>query len=121
MQLDNLESEEDLQQFRLDLEDRFGPLPASGETLFDLMRMRRTGRSLGMEKIVLKKNLLKCYLLDGRNERYYKSAEFGKLLNAVQGSNGKISMKQHKNAVFLEVEGVYSAHQALELLEHWSE
>ncbi|MBU6332596.1 MAG: hypothetical protein KGQ80_09315, partial [Bacteroidetes bacterium] len=119
MQLDNLETEEDLQQFRLDLEDRFGPLPASGETLFDLMRIRRAGRGLGMEKIVLKKGLLKCYLLDGRHERYYQSVEFGKLLNAVQGSSGKIAMKQHKNAVFLEVDGVYSAHQALGLLERW--
>jgi transcription-repair coupling factor (superfamily II helicase) len=83
------------------------------------MRIRRAGRGLGMEKIVLKKGLLKCYLLDGRHERYYQSVEFGKLLNAVQGSSGKIAMKQHKNAVFLEVDGVYSAHQALGLLERW--
>jgi transcription-repair coupling factor (superfamily II helicase) len=120
MQLDNLETEDDLQQFRLDLEDRFGPLPASGETLFDLMRLRRAGRRLGMEKIVLKKGLLKCYLLDGKHERYYQSVEFGKLLKAVQGSDGKITMKQHKNAVFLEVDAIRTAHHALELLEQWA-
>ena len=120
MQLDNLESEEALQQFRLDLEDRFGPLPASGETLFDLMRLRHAGRVLGMEKIVLKKGVLKCYLLDGRYERYYQSAEFGKLLKAVQSSDGKIAIKQHKNAVFLELDGVYSAQKALVLLVEWA-
>ncbi|NBU72177.1 MAG: hypothetical protein EBS53_12165, partial [Bacteroidetes bacterium] len=120
MQLDNLETEDDLQQFRLDLEDRFGPLPASGETLFDLMRLRRAGRHLGMEKIVLKKGILKCYLLDGKHERYYQSVEFGKLLKAVQGSDGKITMKQHKNAVFLEVDAIRTAHHALELLEQWT-
>jgi len=119
MQLDNLETEEGLQQFRLDLEDRFGPLPPSGETLFDLMRLRHAGRRLGIEKIVLKKGILKCYLLDGRHERYYQSTEFGKLLAVVQVSNNRIAMKQHKNTVFLEVEGISTAHAALSILKQW--
>jgi transcription-repair coupling factor (superfamily II helicase) len=119
MQLDNLETEEELQQFRLDLEDRFGPLPASGESLLDLMRIRRAGRRLGMEKISLKKGVLKCYLLDGRHERYYQSAEFGNLLSAVQASSGRITIKQHKNAVYLETERVSSANSALVMLQQW--
>ena len=119
MQLDNLETEEELQQFRLDLEDRFGPLPASGESLLDLMRIRRAGRRLGMEKISLKKGVLKCYLLDGRHERYYQSAEFGNLLSAVQASSGRITIKQHKNAVYLETERVSSANSALDMLQQW--
>jgi transcription-repair coupling factor (superfamily II helicase) len=72
-----------------------------------------------MEKISLKKGVLKCYLLDGRHERYYQSAEFGNLLSAVQASSGRITIKQHKNAVYLETERVSSANSALVMLQQW--
>lgn len=53
-ELDNLTTEEEVKEFRERLEDRFGRLPSQVEQLILVPILRRWGRSLRVQRIVLR-------------------------------------------------------------------
>lgn len=53
-ELDNIERDEELEAYRQRLIDRFGPVPRQGEELMLVVPLRRVGRRLGCEKIILR-------------------------------------------------------------------
>ncbi len=53
-QLDDLETDEELNTFALELQDRFGPIPPQVEDLFTTLRSRQIACQLGFEKLILK-------------------------------------------------------------------
>ncbi len=82
-ELDNIETDEDLEAYRKRLEDRFGPVPPEGEELMQVVLLRRLGRSLGCEKILLKQHLLQMQLVSNEQSVYYQSDIFGGIINYV--------------------------------------
>ncbi len=116
MQLDNTETEEGLERFRAELLDRFGPLPAEAETLLSLIRLRWEAKALGMEKVVLKSSKLKCYFVSGKNEKFYQSEVFGRILDHVRNHPSRVNLKQTSATVILEINGVAGADAAREAL-----
>ncbi len=78
--LNSLTSEGETEKFRLQLEDRFGKLPPEAQDLLKVNGLRRAGRELGMERIILKRRQLMAYFVSDRNSAYYQSAVFGKIL-----------------------------------------
>lgn len=116
MQLDNTETEEGLERFRAELLDRFGPLPDEAETLLSLIRLRWEAKALGMEKVVLKTGKLKCYFVSGKNEKFYQSEVFGRILDHVRNHPSRVSLKQTSATVILEITGVHGADAAREAL-----
>jgi transcription-repair coupling factor (superfamily II helicase) len=63
---------------------------------------------VGMEKILLKNNNLKCYFVSSENEKYYKSATFGKILDYVKRNSRKCSLKEAKGKLMLIFEKITS-------------
>ena len=53
-QLDDIETEEEMNKFSLELQDRFGPIPAQVQDLFTTLRCRQVACELGFEKLILK-------------------------------------------------------------------
>ncbi len=53
-ELDNIETDDDLHAYRQRLVDRFGPVPHEGEELMQVVLLRRLGKLLGCEKIILR-------------------------------------------------------------------
>ena len=43
--------------------DRFGPVPPQVEDLFTTVRCRKIAVELGFEKMILKKDVLKCFFV----------------------------------------------------------
>jgi len=82
-ELDNIETDDDLNAYRQRLEDRFGPVPSEGEELLQVVMLRRLGRSLGCEKIILKQHLMQMQFVSRQDSVFYKSEVFGKILNYV--------------------------------------
>ena len=82
-ELDNIETDDDLNAYRQRLEDRFGPVPAEGEELLQVVMLRRLGRSLGCEKIILKQHLMQMQFVSRQDSVFYKSEVFGRILNYV--------------------------------------
>lgn len=107
-QLDDMKSEEDLQNFQKSVLDRFGPIPPEVNDMIDIVRVRWKAEMLGIEKILLKNNNLKCFFVSSQNERYYKSAVFGKILDYIKVNSKKCSMKEAKGRIMLIFEKVTS-------------
>lgn len=92
--LDNSETEEDLEEFHNELEDRFGPVPASVEDLFRTVRARKLAVNLGFEKILLKDNLVKCHFVPNHESPYFQSETFNRILEFVTTRTNKAQLKQ---------------------------
>ena len=107
-QLDDMKTEEDLQKFEVMVKDRFGPLPPEVIDIIKIVRVRWLAESLGIEKIMLKSNNLKCYFVSSENEKYYKSSTFGKIIEYVKLNSRKCTLKEAKGKLMLIFEKITS-------------
>jgi transcription-repair coupling factor (superfamily II helicase) len=92
--LDNSESEEELEDMKTELADRFGVLPRQVEDLFITVRCRKLAVGLGFEKMSLKDNTLRCYFINRPDSPYFESATFDKIIRFLQSETNKAKLKQ---------------------------
>ncbi len=102
--LDNSETEEELQQMRVELIDRFGPIPREVEDLFITVRCRKLGVELGFERMLLKNHSLKCYFINKPDSLYFESETFSHILSFIQTQTNKARLKQVGKLFLLIVE-----------------
>jgi len=116
-ELDNLKEESELEQFINSVKDRFGPLPETVTDLVKIVRVRWNAEKLGFEKLLIKNNSLKAYLMSSDNEQYYNSSVFGCILKYVQLHPSNCKIKDGSSRVILIVNNVGTIDRASELLE----
>ena len=116
-ELDLLQKEEDLIEFIKSVEDRFGPLPETVKDLVKIVRLRWDAEKLGFEKLTIKNETLKAFLISSDNEQYYNSAIFGSILKFVQQHPRICKIKDGKNRVIFIVTMIDSLDRASELLK----
>lgn len=116
-QLDDMKTEEDLHKFEVMVKDRFGPLPPEVKDIIEIVRVRWMAEMVGMEKILLKNNNLKCYFVSSENEKYYKSATFGKIIEYVKKNSRKCSLKEAKGKLTLTFEKITSIEELKGILK----
>ncbi len=114
--LNNLETEEDLQSFREALEDRFGELPQEVDDLITSMHLRWMGQSLGFEKIVLKMGKFIGYFLSKPESDYFESETFRSMLLFTQQQHKRAQMKQKKEKLSLVINQVNTITDAMAML-----
>ena len=68
--LDGIDSESDLNGFKVMLEDRFGPVLKETEELLQTIRLRWLSRILGMEKVILKSEVLIAAFVSDEDESH---------------------------------------------------
>jgi len=115
--LDALKTEEELQTFGIMLNDRFGPVPFSVKDLMETVRLRWKAESLGIEKLVLKGNQMKCYLLPSSRDDFYSSDIFGKIMKFAQIHHKVCKIKEHKNRLIITLDGVSSIQKSQHVLD----
>jgi transcription-repair coupling factor (superfamily II helicase) len=115
-ELDNLKDEDELGEFIKSLEDRFGSLPLAVKDLVKIVRIRWNAEKLGFEKLIIKNNALKAYLISSDNEQYYNSSVFGCILKFVQQYPMRCKIKDGKNRVILIVKDIGAVDDASEIL-----
>ncbi|MBN3581478.1 transcription-repair coupling factor [Algoriphagus aestuarii] len=118
--LDAIKNEEELAKFSKMLLDRFGPLPTSVEDLMETVRLRWMAERLGIEKLILKGNQMKCYLLPSSRNDFYSSEIFGKIMKFVQHHAKRSKIKEHKNRLILTVTEIPSISKAQIALKEMS-
>jgi transcription-repair coupling factor (superfamily II helicase) len=116
-QLDDMKNEEELTKFEAMVKDRFGPIPPEMLDIIEIVRVRWLAEVLGIEKILLKNNNLKCYFVSSENEKYYKSATFGKILDYVKMNSRKCSLKEAKGKLVLIFEKITSIEELKGILK----
>jgi transcription-repair coupling factor (superfamily II helicase) len=115
-ELDSIDNEPQLQKFTSSLVDRFGKMPPECSELLEIIRLRWLAIGLGMEKIVLKSDLMICYFPADQKSAYYQSALFQKILSYLQSHPKKCRMKE-EGKLTLTFENVVSVNQAVALLK----
>lgn len=118
-ELDELESDRELQQFAERLQDRFGKLPPQTQALLKVPRLRRLASHLGIVKVSLRREQMILHLPPS-GSAYYKSKAFDTLLRCVtsygkacevrETREGRRSVKWH------QVTSVYQADKILSTL-----
>ena len=119
-ELDSLLREEDLQRFARGLEDRFGPVPASVEALLDVVRLRREAAKIGIERIVLKKNIMLAYFIQNRMSAFFDGKVFRQVMENVFRAGARYSVVETETKLYLKSEGVSSVRRALQLIQNLS-
>ena len=115
--LDDISEDEDLLKFEEELIDRFGKLPPQTLELLELVRLRKLAADLGIEKIIIKNNKMLCYFVSDQESPYYQSDIFGNILNKIQITGKKTTMKQKNDRLYISVENIKSIVDAKKLLE----
>jgi transcription-repair coupling factor (superfamily II helicase) len=115
--LNDVQNEDELQTFKAELIDRFGVLPNQVEELLDTMRLKWVALRIGLERIVLKNNLLRVYFISDPQHSYYQSTKFSKVLQFVQLNSGVCKMKEEKEKLTLSFPKINTIHIAIEILQ----
>jgi transcription-repair coupling factor (superfamily II helicase) len=116
-EISKLENEDQLTDFAVSLEDRFGPIPHEVFELFNTLRLQWFGKQIGFEKISYKKNTLKGYFVNNPKSTYFESDQFGKVLAFVQQHPEISNLKEIKKQLRLALSNVNSISYALKLLK----
>ncbi|WP_234445745.1 transcription-repair coupling factor [Carboxylicivirga marina] len=120
-ELDNMEEEEQIVAFENNLIDRFGPIPESGQRLFELVRIRRMAKQLGIEKIIFKNNLLYFYFVSNQESPFYQSSIFSGILMWIQNNSKKATMKEGKSKLYLVMRDIKTINEVKELVSNMND
>ena len=116
-ELDRIERDEDLAAYRQRLIDRFGVVPHEGEELMHVVSLRRLGKRLGCEKIILKQGTMQMQFVNNVQSPFYRSAMFSKVLNYATTHIQQCALKEKNNKRFLRLARVASVEQAVDILQ----
>jgi transcription-repair coupling factor (superfamily II helicase) len=115
-ELDSLESEDELLKFQDKLIDRFGPVPQQTQELINTIRLRRSARKLGFEKITLKNNLMTATFITNKESPFYESTIFNKVLQFIQVYQQTVRMKEVNEKLSLTFKNIDSVSKAIEAI-----
>lgn len=116
-ELDSITEERDIIAFKARIKDRFGKIPPQAEELIRMVTLRRKAQSLGVEKIYLKGGKMNLFLVDTRNERYYTSETFGRIMSYIPSSQFKCRVREGDGRCIITVENVKNVETALAFIE----
>lgn len=115
-ELDNIENDRDLELYRKRLEDRFGTVPREGDELMQVVPLRRHGKALGCEKIMLKQGHMQMQFVSNVNSPYYQSKAFDSVLNYIGRNARRCNLKEKNNKRYMTVSDVHSVGEAVKIL-----
>jgi transcription-repair coupling factor (superfamily II helicase) len=111
-ELDSISDETRLAGFIERLRDRFGVIPKEGEELIRVVGLRGAARKLGIEKIVLKREMMAMYLPSDPDSPYYQSNAFGKIIFYIQNHPRVCNLREQGGKRSVVIRGVESVEAA---------
>ena len=115
-ELDNMETDDQVEAFEQRMVDRFGKIPTMASELIRIVPLRRTARRLGIEKLVIRQTRMHLLLVGEENKAYYQSPAFGRLLNYVYGNPKRCHLNQKNGRRSIIIDDVRSVSAALTIL-----
>jgi len=104
--LDQSEDDAELEQMKLELTDRFGPLPEPVNDLFITIQCRRLAIALGFEKMTLKDETMRCFFINRPDSPYFESETFKNLLAFTNTSMNNAHFKQVGKTFILVIKDI---------------
>ena len=115
-ELDSLTSDKEIEQMKVKLTDRFGPVPDELSRLFDIVRIRQLGQKLGFEKIIIKNGVMIAFFISNPLSKYFRSDRFAKILENITLNQKLFELKQNDNKLRIFVRNVDSISKAYSIL-----
>ena len=115
-ELDNMNTDAQVESFEARLLDRFGPVPPMAHELIRIVPLRRAARELGIEKVALKQDKMHLYFVGESNVAYYQSRAFGRLLTYAQGNVARCRFREVNGRRSMVIDRVSTVTDALDIL-----
>ncbi len=116
-ELDNLKSDDELDRYKVRLRDRFGEIPAVAEELMRVVPLRRMGKQLGAETIMLKQGRMVLFFVSNVNSAYYQSRAFDTILDYIARNPRLCNLREVKGKRSLVIADVKTVAEAVEVLK----
>jgi len=115
-ELDNTRNDSELEAYRNRLVDRFGPLPPQAEELLHVVPLRRLGKQLGCEKIMLKQQRMLLYFVSNAHSPFYQSPVFGRIIDYAAQHVRRCALREQSGKRSMVVADVPSVGEAVKVL-----
>ena len=115
-ELDNIGDDRELDAYRQRLIDRFGPIPHEGEELLQVVPLRRLGKRLGCEKLILKQGRMQMQFVSNPDSPYYRSATFDKMLQYIGSHLRSCNLKEINGKRSMVVNDIATVGEAVKVL-----
>jgi transcription-repair coupling factor (superfamily II helicase) len=106
--LDEIEDEETLAEFIKEIKDRFGDLPNEVSDMIELVKCRWKAQVLGIEKILLKNNILKFHFVSSESARPLDQSIVVKVISFVNNKKGLCQLREKAGKMILQIDKVSS-------------
>lgn len=116
-ELDNISDDDSLKAYRQRIVDRFGPVPREGEELMHVVLVRRLGRKLGCEKIMLRQGVMSMQFVSNQSSPFYQSKTFGRIIKYVMDNPRRCNFKDSKGHRLIKISNVPSVAEAVVVLK----
>ena len=115
-ELDGLQTDEQLAAYRTRLIDRFGPVPHVGEELMQVVPLRRYGKNLGCEKVVLKQGRMTLFFVSNPESPFYQSEAFDHILTFVAQHPRRCNFREVNGKRSMVISDIPTVDEAVKLL-----
>ena len=115
-ELDNINNDNDLETYRQRLVDRFGEVPHEALELMQVVPLRRLGKHLGCEKIMLRQGKMNMQFVANPDSAYYQSKTFSAVINYVGNHPRQCDFKQVGTRRLLTVSQIPTVEAAVNVL-----
>ena len=112
-ELDSLSNDEQIDDFRKRLLDRFGALPKEAEELLRIVPLRNLARRAGADRLVLHNRQMTLYFVQNTDSPFYRSAAFTRIIEFAAASPLRCKLDESKGRRRMTITQVPNAEAAL--------
>jgi len=116
-ELDDISTEEGMENYTKQLIDRFGEIPKPTIALIETMRLRWLAREIGFEKLVLKSGKMIGYFVSQENSPFYQSEKFSHVLEFIKHNPSIGKMYEKESSLRMSFDQVVELKRAIHLLQ----
>ena len=120
-ELDNTRNDQELEAYRNRLKDRFGPIPHVAEELLQVVPLRRYGKQLGCEQIMLKQGRMFLFFVANPHSPFYQSNAFGRILDYVAQHPARCNFRDQQGRRSLVISQVPTVEEAVQVVRSISD
>ena len=111
-ELDNIQNEHALEEYRKRLTDRFGRIPDEAGDLMTMVRLRWLAQRYGVERLILKRGKMHAYLVSNQKSAFYESEEFETLIQFCMTNYKRCALSEKDNKRIVQVSNINSVDDA---------
>lgn len=115
-ELNEIETEEQLETFVFMLNDRFGNVPRPTVELVAAVRLKWLAKNMAIEKLILKNGLLTLYFISKKESPFFNSTTFQNIIDFTVKNPRRCLMKEHNERLVMKVDKIGSVAAAIEVM-----